>query len=273
VARLHSAHAAHDWDAVAAEFADDVRMEDRRSLFRVTADHDQAVASMRVIFDGRGTLDWEVLATRGRSLSLQRSTIWLPTFEASDTVLAISRTNDAGRQDLQLFFDADDLDGAVAELDRLWREKDGAEADAKLDTQPIGNAAWRAALAHGDAYSRSDWQAFLNATDPDFVYVDHRHGIRLRFEGADALDALRDGFLLDEFRYQRVLLAARGDDLVLTRDLAWFVDGIAGPSEVENLMLVESGPDGRVRSNTTFDVDEVDVAYAALEARFAELEP
>jgi len=58
----------------------------------------------------------------------------------------------------------------------------------------------------------------------------------------------------------------------LTRDLAWFVDGNAGPSEVANLTLVESGPDGRVRSHTAFDVDDLDVAYTALEARFAELE-
>jgi len=270
--RLHVAHHAHDWDALAALFADDVRMEDRRSLFRVTADHDQALASTRMIFDGRGTLEKEVLATRGRSLCLTRASIWLPAFEATETLLAITRTNEAGRQDLQMFFDADDLDGALAALDRRWREREGAEADAPSSDEPIGNAAWRAALAHRDAYNRNDWQAFLDATDPGFLYVDHRQAVRFRFEGDDALDAVRYAFLLDEFRYQRVLLATRGDDLALTRDLAWFVDGNAGPSEVANLTLVESGPDGRVRSHTAFDVDDLDVAYTALEARFAELE-
>src|SRR5262249_32736554 len=93
----------------------------------------------------------------------------------------------------------------------------------------------------------------------------------LRLEGADAIELLRYPFSFSDFRIEQSLLAVRGDDLALTRDRAWFVDGHAGLSEVETLSVFQSGPDGRVVVHILFDADALDAAYAALDARYAEL--
>jgi tetratricopeptide (TPR) repeat protein len=271
--RFHAAHHAHDWDALLDTLADDFIHEERRSLMRLSVDRDAAIASIRLVFDGRGRLEYEVLATRGRTLALTHNTIWIPEFEATDEVLAVNCVDDSGRQWRLVMFDADDLEGALAELDHQFLQGEGAEgaATAALGAAPMDNIAWRAALRHRDALNQRDWQAYLDATDPGVVYVDHRRDLGLRLEGAAAFDAMREGFEVDDFRYRRELLATRGEHLAVTRDRAWFVVGNAGPSEVENLTLVESGPDGRVRSHTAFNVDDLDTALAALDARHTEL--
>ncbi len=262
-ARVHAAHKAHDWDALIACYADDWTQDDRRSVVAGPLDHEQSLAGIRMIFDGRGWIESETVASRGRSLAVARSTLRIPAHDATASVLGVTRTDDAGRQKLTVLFDADDLDGAMAELERLYREGEGAERFA--------NTAWRAGERLRDACNRQDWDGFLAVLAPGFEQADHRSGVQLRFEGDDALDVFRVAHTLDQFAWKSTLVATRGEHLALSFDRASLLDGAAGPAEIENIALVECTPQGLVVSNTAFNPDELDAAYDALNARYVEL--
>ncbi len=262
-ARVHAAHRAHDWDALLACYADAWIQDDRRSVVAGPLNHEQSLAGIRMIFDGRGWIESETIAARGRSLAVARSTLRIPAHDAIASVLGVTRTDDTGRQELTVLFDADDLDGAMAELERLYREGEGAERFA--------NPAWRAALRFRDACNRRDWQRILDTLTDDFGVVDHRQSVLLRFEGDEALDVFRVMQALDQFTWEGTLLATRGDHLALSIDRVSFLDGAAGPAEVENIALVECTPQGLIVSHTAFNPEDLDVAYDALDTRYVEL--
>jgi DNA-binding SARP family transcriptional activator/ketosteroid isomerase-like protein len=162
------------------------------------------------------------------------------------------------------------------EGDRLVRidvfdEQDVDAAVAALGHETPVNAARRTADRTTDALNRRDWRAFLDTHAPGYVFVDNRHGIRVRLDGDDALDAFRVALALDEFTHEHVVLATRGDRLALARVRVCFIDGEAGPSEVEAFSLVECRADGLIVSDTIFDPDDLGAAYAALSARHSEL--
>jgi hypothetical protein len=69
-----------------------------------------------------------------------------------------------------------------------------------------------------------------------------------------------------------VAVRARRDHLVLVRDDVAFVDGLAGRSEIATLTVVECDGVGRIVRITVFDVEDEDLAYAAFDARAAELD-
>jgi hypothetical protein len=116
-------------------------------------------------------------------------------------------------------------------------------------------------------------QGLLAGLDSSFVSVDRRSSVLLRLEGDDALDTYRFMFTLDEFTWETTLVATSGDRLALTRDTVSFVDGQAGPAEVTYLNVVQVDEHGMVVTFDSFDPDDLDAAYAALDARYAELAP
>lgn len=166
--------------------------------------------------------------------------------------------------------------GLIGSYD-LYDEYDIAAARAALapvhgdSAERFANTAWRTTVRVRDACIRRDWQGFLDALDHGFVYADRRHGMQLHLEGDDALFGFRVIHALDQVTWEGALLATRGDQLALTREHVWFVDGDAGPAEVENLALQECTRQGLSVSSTGFNPDELDAAYDALDARFAEL--
>jgi hypothetical protein len=89
--------------------------------------------------------------------------------------------------------------------------------------------------------------------------------------GDEAFDMYRVLYSLDDWTAERSLLATRGDHLALVEEHTWFVDGSAGESEVLSLSVDESDADGLIVAITTFELDELDAAYDALDARYVEL--
>jgi class 3 adenylate cyclase/ketosteroid isomerase-like protein len=403
-ARVQAAYAARDLDAVIAVYADDWITEDRRAIVGSTMNIEQSRAQTRLIFDGGATLEREIVATRGRSLSLERWDLHLPDFEAHETVLLVTLVNAEGRYQLTVMFGVDDVDAAYAELDRLFLEGEGAQnadvialgtsffdalvqqdvhvvaslladdfavrsyrafrasdhqtaaeflADLEAGFEQLGpgapriehvtrvssaggawfvvftgrdadggpyempwlmvlhfaggkiaalegydeedarsalaaldagrrpvedvvaewsqNEAWRAAERLRDAANRRDLEALLDTLDPEYVNPDHRPVVRLHSTTTSARDAYRTLFTLDEFRFERELLATRGERLALSRELIWMVDGVSGPSEVETVSVLESGPSGRLISVTMFGPDDVTAALDLLDARYVEM--
>jgi hypothetical protein len=121
------------------------------------------------------------------------------------------------------------------------------------------------------ALNRRDWQAFVDLHAPGFVFNDDRPGVRVRQEGEAALDTYAMLLRFKEFTWERTPIATRGERLVLTHNRAWWIVGESGPSEIESVSLVECDADGLIVSETGFDADELESAFAALEARHAEL--
>jgi len=78
-------------------------------------------------------------------------------------------------------------------------------------------------------------------------------------------------YSLDDWTVERSLLATRGDRLALVEERTWFVDGAAGESEILSLSIVECDTSGLVVAIFTFDIDDLDSAYDALDARYVEL--
>jgi hypothetical protein len=211
------------------------------------------------------TLERMPVATRGERLVLSRNVVRWKVGAAGPSeveTVAVVECDADGLIVSDTGFDPDEIDTAYALLDARHAEQEAAAA---------GNLAWRAVQRECDAINRRDWQGLLDMLDPGFVQVDHRHAAGLRLEGDDAIATFRVLFSLDEFTLARELLAARGDLLALTRGRVRFVDGQAGQSEVEHLTLFECSADGLIVSDTGFEPYDLRRAYAALEARHAEI--
>ncbi len=101
--------------------------------------------------------------------------------------------------------------------------------------------------------------------------TNNRSGTQIDARGDAALDMYRVLYSLDDWSIERSLLATRGDRLALVEERTWFVDGAAGESEVLSLGVVECDANGLVVAITTFDIDDLDRAYDALDARYVEL--
>ena len=147
--RIDAAYSSHDWDAMTGCYSDDYTYEDRRSLMRVALDHDRSMSGVRWIFDGGGTFESEVVATRGRTMSLSQRTFRVPDPEAAATVLVLMRVDAAGRLARSMVFDLDALGDAIEELDRIFLEAEGAE---HADVLALGRTLF-------DVLERSDAEA------------------------------------------------------------------------------------------------------------------
>jgi DNA-binding SARP family transcriptional activator/tetratricopeptide (TPR) repeat protein len=258
IARVHAGYRTRDWEAIRSSYADDYVQDDRRSVVSMPLNHEQSLAGARMIFDGGGWLDRKTIATRGRSLAVGVSTLHIPAHGAIASVLMVTRTDDAGRQQLTILFDADDIDGATAELDRLFLEGEGAAHADVLDlvTSFVG------------ALCRGDVKAAAASADPDFVVRDHRLFASPPQSTAewvpslqDSLDRLDDG---GRVRLEHVLrLSEHGCVFSYVHEGA-VSDGVG--FEVRVLMALRVR-DGHFASLDTYDEDDVEAACAALDAR------
>ena len=164
-ARVHAAFNAHDWDAYRALHSNDWTQDDRRSVIAVPLDRDQSLAGLQFIFDGGGRfVARETIATRGRTCAVTRSTLRIPEPEAIYPALIVTCVDTAGRCLRSTLFDADDVDGAIAELDRMFLEGEGA---AHTDVLALVTALFATA-------ERNDRAAAAALVAPGFVCRQHQ---------------------------------------------------------------------------------------------------
>ena len=153
-------------------------------------------------------------------------------------------------------FDEADLDAAFARFDELSRP-----------TPQLDNAATRAEARVVEAFNRHDLDSFLALFAVDGRYEDRRKG--LRDEGPYP-DFARAMFSLAPASWWMEMesVAVRGHRWVLCRHRYRDADDVERPITVETLTLAEVTDDELVYYTVLFDPDDIDAAFAELDARY-----
>ncbi|MGE5696981.1 MAG: hypothetical protein ACM4D3_17645 [Candidatus Sericytochromatia bacterium] len=154
-------------------------------------------------------------------------------------------------------FDEADIDIALARFHELQSQ-----------TRRLENAASRIYERYRTCFAARDWAAITEIMAANTSYTDRRHVVNVGFrQGRDTvirdLSAVADVWL----RITSDVIAARGERLVLSRTCA---SGERGrePFHTLSLDVVEIDSDERIVGADVFDVDDIDAAFAELDARY-----
>ncbi|MGH7899798.1 MAG: nuclear transport factor 2 family protein [Candidatus Binatia bacterium] len=153
-------------------------------------------------------------------------------------------------------FDTDRVAEALARFDELTAERPAPR---------IENAATRSVERFDAAWKARDWERLTSLFAPGYRESDRRPIALLEIERERYLESLRPVFDTAVSGHSHELLATRGNRLALCRTL-WRG---AGPSEVEWLGLVEVDERGQRVAGVMWSPNDLDAAYAELDARFA----
>jgi len=255
--RFAAAWAARDWDGIAAIFAADFRLIDRRSYARIELNRNQHLESLRFRFEMPSSrIVSELLATRGSRLALTHGRFEL----AGDDIgpsesewLVVEESNGHGLRAVMVAFDADDLDAAYAELDERYAAGEAAPYDY-----------W--GLGFSRAVVVRDWKALAAVFAPDFFIEDHRPvGLLTLRSGDEYVASVRA--LLDlrpdaALRTHHVLAL---DDRRALRISGWVGGEPEGAFENSTVVVQLYDRDG-VRQWHLYNLDQLDEAWAQFEA-------
>ncbi len=154
--------AAGEWEAAAALYSDEVAFEDRRSGLRTRLEGKVAIIEHARVA-ARGTeMQASLVATRGDRLALMRGLISTGR-EYEVELLLLHELDEDGRLVLNMLFDADDTEEAMAELDERYRSGEGAP---HADVVSLLSAFMSTMNAR-------DWQELSELFVPDARVVDH----------------------------------------------------------------------------------------------------
>src|SRR6185295_16687116 len=107
--------------------------------------------------------------------------------------------------------DPDDLDGAFAELERLFEGE--RQTDGRTTAEPLSipsNAATRASDHNFAAFEAADWATLEALTAPNFVFEDHRNGMHTEFDTQQWVESMQLMFASNA-RAERRRLAVLGE--------------------------------------------------------------
>ena len=164
--QTHAYFAARDWDGVTEILADDFYSDDRRPVVNagIGRGRDVAIASLQAMADLEITFAAPCpIATRGGRLVLNRAR-WSWSDQRAEAfhteALSVVEINADDRIAAYVWFDANDIDAALEELDARYL---AGEAGAHADT-------WSAIMQAFTALNRHE----PFGTTADWIYIDHR---------------------------------------------------------------------------------------------------
>ncbi len=286
-----------DPECIAKSFAPDIEFRDQRALVSWGASRgkEAILRGLRIAFeavrDATFRVD-DVLALRSDALLCQC------------TISGIDRKSD-GAYELQLvyvvtfggdgrvtrlvWYDVERAEDALAELDALSDELDQTRDSRNRDTRrhaapataaprsasgtptsasPFANAAMRTIDRFDHAWAARDWDGVTALYAPGYRCSDRRSMARLELDREQFLETNRAAFNLAVSKHHRELLATRGDRLVLFRVVYRGSGGDVGPLETEWLSINEVDERGANVASVMLDPDDLDAAYAELDARY-----
>ncbi|WP_267304851.1 BTAD domain-containing putative transcriptional regulator [Mycobacterium barrassiae] len=208
-----------------------------------------------------------VLAVRGERLALSRlevGTTDVSPGAPQDEWLQVVGLDEDGRIAVQVWFDVEDLEAAMAELGAM-------HADVELENECV-----RVLRRVEDAVSRRA----LSDVEREHARIGSIES-RRKIVGFQRMDLPAsematgaDRFIRDMHAVpgRRTVIAIRGERLALTRTVVRTADGTAGAPQDEMLQLVGLDEGGRIALQIWFDVEDMDAAMAEMEATHARFE-
>ncbi|WP_422206664.1 BTAD domain-containing putative transcriptional regulator [Mycobacterium sp.] len=262
-----------DWDEFERRFAADGFFESRRKMVGFsTAD----IRSGKWQHQLRGLLETgetiiyrhEAVAVRGQRFALYRAEYGTPDVSpgaARQEVLQLFGIDEDGLCVYEVWFDSDDMDLALAELDAAHARFEGEQPATR---QRLENAATQVYQRMWQYFEARDWAAITEMVADDELLDDRRRVVnsgmrRGREAGIEELRAAADiGFTITMVG----IIAARGDCLALVCVRASGRD----PDAIQNdvLQIVQVDADERIAVVITFDSNDFDAAVAELDARY-----
>jgi DNA-binding SARP family transcriptional activator len=258
------------WDEYEALYAPDVFVESRRKIVGFThgdlPSGDWPREARRLTEMSQGVRQ-VVVAVRGERLALSRLEIGtedLSPGAPQDEFLQLYGIDEDGRMALQVFFDIEDLDAAIAQLDALH-----ARSEREHPRAPLENAATRVADQVNELFSGSRWDE-IGALVADGIHVDdRRRGIGR--VGNDCATEVANVSALADMGVAKITttpLALRGNRLCLSDVRFQGRDTRPDAFNTETLSITEVDRDGLIVAMIAFDPNEFDAAIAELDARY-----
>jgi class 3 adenylate cyclase len=259
-----------DWDEYERLFAPEASLESRRKVVGFTPIDipfdDLQRENRRILETGETGLDYVFIAVRGERLALSR--LKVSTGDASpgapiDEFLQVYGIDEEGRVALQIWFDPEDIDAAMAELDALH-----ARFEEERST-PLENAASRADDRFNTLFAGRRWDDIATLLTDDIRVEDRRRG--LRRDGNDRATELAELRAIADVGVTDMtsdVLAIRGERLALVRTLYAGQDKQPEAFHTELIRIAEIDADERIVAYVAFDLDDFDAAIAELDARY-----
>ncbi|WP_197514016.1 nuclear transport factor 2 family protein [Mycobacterium sp. 1165178.9] len=225
---------------------------------------DWAEQSRRAIQKDHFRFNQVVVAVRGERLALARLVISSADVSPGaprDEILQLYGLDEDGRIALQMWFDVEDIDAAIAELDAIHARFEQEQPKPRR----LENAATRANARVSELFADSCWDEIGALFADNLLLDDRRRGLRRESnDPATEVANLREVAALGIVRISNKPLALRGDHLALGDATFHGRDGFGG----ETLAITEVDSDGLILAMIAFDLDDFDSAIAELEARY-----
>ncbi len=259
------------WDEFERLFAPEGSVESRRKVVGFKQNEfpaNEVMHQTRLDLEtGVMRINRVVIAVRGERLALARtvvSTADVSPGSPQDEFLQVYGIDEDGRINLQVWFDLEDMNAAIAEIDALQTRFEAERSPARR----LENAASQVVSQHSAHFAARDWDALAAVLADDILVDDRRRAVNAGIKrGRDVeianLRAVADvGITYTAF----VVLAARGERLILARASV----GGVGSAEfsTDALSVVEINSDNQIAAIGIFELDDFDSAIAELDARY-----
>ena len=275
VRRAESAFDRKDWHAIEGMYAPDLFFESRRKIVGFTQSDlpssNWPREAARLLEVG-GSHQMLFIAIRGERLAVAR--LKLGTEDTTpgapcDESLNLFGLDEQGRLAVQMVFEPDDIDAAMAELDVQHARFQQEEPSAP--TSEAQNACVRAVRRMESAWRNEDWHEGDKLVAP-IVHVENRRKIvgitRGNLSSAEWIAEARQFREPGMVRHRSSVVAVRGERLALTKVRVSTVDMSSGAPQDEMLILYGIDDRGRIALQVTFDVGDLAGAITELDVRY-----
>ncbi|MDM4142531.1 MULTISPECIES: BTAD domain-containing putative transcriptional regulator [Mycobacterium] len=259
-----------DWDEFERLFAPNVSIENRRKIVGVPLTSDAMRREMRRELEkGATRIEYVMVAARGERLALSR----LITTAADDgpgapqsELLQLYAIDENGQVVRQVWFDVEDMDAAIAELDAEYARLESEQPTSRR----LENAATRVYERLHAHFAARDWDAITELLTDDYYGDDRRSvvGAGTRRGPAAAIEDYRSAADIEVTDATSHTVATRGGRLALSRARY----SRSGPEpdafHVDFLQIVEIDSAGRIAAMAAFDLDDFNAAVAELDRRY-----
>jgi ketosteroid isomerase-like protein len=251
-----------DWEALELLLADDYSHVDHRMTGVGTLDRDEYVASLGALVELAPDARWRVVAVPRLGaeglvyvLHVTGTDVNNGAFEILGSGVGTFRAGQLARLE---FFPS--VERALVRFDEL--------SAPPAPTFPIPNRAAVAVRRSLDALAAQDRHAWVVCFSSDAVFDDRRPVVGGVVMSGTAWMERDFGSLAAVSETESKLIATRGENLVLHHGIFRGYAGAGGPFEADFMQVAETQGDGLICRRITFDPNDLDVAFAELDARF-----